>query len=435
MQLNKLIRGPRTHEKAPASVIKPVEQLRRSVLSTLLWEDGFYEDGEAIAERIIRLAKICDPTVVGEIMVEAKFGQKLRHAPLLLAVALAETGGLQQSQVDRIITRADDLTELLALYWRAGRKPIDHQLRKGLALAFRKFDAYQLAKYDRRRQVRLRDVLRMVRPKPENPIQAELWGRLVRSELASADTWENALSRGQDKQASFERLLRENRLGDLAFLRNLRSMAQAGVDKGQLKASIKARTWKWQLPFQFIVAARMVPEFEPELEIAMLKSLQGLARIEGKVAILVDGSGSMQEKLSARSDLTRFDAACGLAILVRELCNQVEVYRFNDHPELVPARRGFALRDALGTPNGGTALWKAVRSVGSKQRWALMLVISDEQTNDQGNSSEANAELVAVLNVSHTQHGVGYGKGTIHINGWSENVIRYVSEYRSWQAR
>jgi hypothetical protein len=58
------------------------------------------------------------------------------------------------------------------------------QMRKGLARAFGKFDEYQLAKYDRDGVVKLRDVLRLARPKPK-----ELWrhdgpGRNDRRELA-----------------------------------------------------------------------------------------------------------------------------------------------------------------------------------------------------------------------------------------------------------
>ena len=43
---------PRTHEGAPAAVITAEQALRRSVLSCMLWEGEFYEDGVQIANRI-----------------------------------------------------------------------------------------------------------------------------------------------------------------------------------------------------------------------------------------------------------------------------------------------------------------------------------------------------------------------------------------------
>ena len=41
---------PRTHEGAPARVINAEQALRRSVLSCMLWEAEFYEDGATIAD-------------------------------------------------------------------------------------------------------------------------------------------------------------------------------------------------------------------------------------------------------------------------------------------------------------------------------------------------------------------------------------------------
>jgi hypothetical protein len=38
----KVKNNERTYEDSPASIIKPLEQLKRSVMSCLLWEDGFY---------------------------------------------------------------------------------------------------------------------------------------------------------------------------------------------------------------------------------------------------------------------------------------------------------------------------------------------------------------------------------------------------------
>jgi hypothetical protein len=49
----------------------------------------------------------------------------------------------------RVIQRADELAEFVAIYWKDGRVPLSGQVKKGLAAAFPKFDEYQLAKYDR----------------------------------------------------------------------------------------------------------------------------------------------------------------------------------------------------------------------------------------------------------------------------------------------
>ena len=60
--------------------------------------------------------------------------------------------------------------------------------------------------------------------------------------------------------------------------------------------------------------------------------------------------------------MTRLEAACGLAILAREVCEEVEIFTFSNEVKKVPPRRGFALRDAVvaSQPHGGTLLGKAV---------------------------------------------------------------------------
>ena len=51
LKLSHLAR-PRTHEGAPAAVISAEQALRRTVLSCMLWEGEFYEDGVQVAGRI-----------------------------------------------------------------------------------------------------------------------------------------------------------------------------------------------------------------------------------------------------------------------------------------------------------------------------------------------------------------------------------------------
>src|SRR5687767_489907 len=47
--------GPVTHEGAPAKRITAEQELRRTALACLLWEDSFYESGVSIAERLVDL--------------------------------------------------------------------------------------------------------------------------------------------------------------------------------------------------------------------------------------------------------------------------------------------------------------------------------------------------------------------------------------------
>jgi hypothetical protein len=347
----------KTHEGGVAVPIKPLDQLRCSVMACLLWEDNFYEDGVSIAERVASLLDEVSREDALKVLHEAKFGSKLRHIPLYLLVLFAQKKWLAKKDVYAVCTRADDMTELLALYFKDGKKPLSHQLVKGLAMAFGKFDEYQLAKYNRKKSVKLRDVLRLARPMPKDDAQSALWKRLAADELKPPDTWETAVSAcGGDnvkKAAEYTRLIEENRLGDLAFLRNLRKMSQVGVSDDVVRRSFETRTWGWIIPYQFITAAYYNPALEDVLEAAMFKCLGAQEPVIQSVTLLVDVSGSMGATLSQKSQVLQIDAAIALAILLREVCRDVQIYAFNTDVTVIPPRRGFALCDAIRQLLGG----------------------------------------------------------------------------------
>src|SRR5580658_1523544 len=363
--------GVRTHEGAPARNISAELQLRRSVLACLLWENQFYEDGVEIAGRIAELVPKVAAEKVAALAVEGREKMKLRHAPLLLVREMARHAthrGLVAETLARVIQRADELAEFVAVYWKDGRVPLSAQVKKGLAAAFPKFDEYALAKYDRGGPVKLRDVLFLAHAKPRDEAQAEVWKRLIAGGLNAADTWEVALSSGADKREAWERLLREQKLGALALLRNLRNLREAGVEEGLVLAALGAMNTSRVLPFRCLAAARHAPQWEQALEQAMLKCVAGQEKLAGKTVVLVDVSGSMTAPLSRRSETLRTDAAYGLAVLLREIGEKVSVFSFSDSLVEVPARRGFALRDAIekSQPHSATYLGKAVGELNQK---------------------------------------------------------------------
>jgi hypothetical protein len=431
LELSKFIPGLRTHEGAPAKHITVELQLRRSVLACLLWESQFYEDGVEIAGRIKELVPKVAPEKVAALAVEARTQMKLRHAPLMLVREMARHAThrkLVAETLEQVIQRADELAEFVAIYWKDGRVPLSAQVKKGLAAAFGKFDEYALAKYNREGPIKLRDVLFLIHAKPVDETQAALWKRLVDGELVTPDTWEVALSGGGDKREQWERLLRERKLGALALLRNLRNMEQAKVDERLVFSALKAMKTERVLPFRFIAAARYAPQWEQSLEDAMFKCVAEAPKLKGKTVLLVDVSGSMDAQLSRRAEMTRADAGYGLAVLLREVCEKVEIFSFSEHTRRIPSRRGFALRDAIhgSQPHGGTYLGTAVKMVaGSYDR---LIVISDEQAAD---SVPPPTETGYVINVAGYKNGVGYGRW-LHIDGWSEAVIDYIRAFESY---
>ena len=457
-----------THEGARAVPNTHEQELRRAVMACLLWEDNFYESGEDIAARITRLVPLVPAEKVADIAFEARTKMKLRHVPLLITAAMTFHVSHKHLVADllaAVIQRPDEITEFLAIYYKLGSRTQSAQVKKGLAKAFRKFDEYQLAKYNRKAEWRLRDALFLCHAKPadvtpdmakwnkaaraaykvqagvypqarfyqqirpDGPTQGELlFGKLVYDQLATPDTWEVSLSAGADKRTTFERLMAEKKLGALAFLRNLRNMTDAGVSHNLIQTYGDSLNWERTLPFRFIAAARVVPQLEHLIEPWMIKCLEGQPKLPGKTKLLVDVSGSMfGVNVSAKSDLQRFDAAAALAILLRELCNDIEIYSFSNQVKTIPSRRGFALRDALNTsqPHSSTYLGAALKGMNATAHNRL-IVITDEQSSD---SVRANAHGRGyMINVASYKNGVGYGDW-VRITGWSEAIVDYIQAY------
>lgn len=151
----------------------------------------------------------------------------------------------------------------------------------------------------------------------------------------------------------------------------------------------------------------------------------------------MDVSGSMDGALAPKSETTRIDAAAGLAILLREVADEFEIATFSEKCVTLPPRRGFALRDAIAgsQPHSSTYLKRALVELRDKRDWEKLdrvIVITDEQSHD--GIAPAWTPRAYVVNVAPFQHGVSYGNGRTHIDGWSERVVDYIAATESESA-
>lgn len=439
-----------THGGAIAQKLTPEQELLRATLSTFLWEDTYYESGVDIAKRITNLIndKQVRPEFVSQLAILARGDFNLRHVPLWLTNGLLnrEDGrAFVADTVEAIVQRPDEMGEILAMYWKGGKKPIANSLKKGLARAFPKFDEYALAKYNRDANVTLRDVLFLTHPKPSGRAQQAVWNRLVNGQLKTPDTWEVNLSAGKDKKETWTRMLQENKLGGLAILRNLRNMETVGVDRDLIREGIRTGNFSRVLPFRFIAAAQHAPRFEQELGDAMCRSMQQAPKLQGKTIIAVDRSGSMHGSLSDKSGMMMQEAADGLAMIARELCDNAVIYATagNDssrrHATVpVAARHGFALRDAMKDTRrdiggGGIFLAQLMDYLYKEEKTAdRVIVITDEQDCDtKCNPAKANAfgDRNYILNVAGYNKAIGYKHNWTTVSGFSDAALKWMVEY------
>lgn len=440
-----------THGGSVAAKIGKLAQLRRSVLSTLLFENQFYENGVDQYERIRDLALECDAASVAKLAVEARLEHGLRHAPLVLLVALTKTGagipGLVSETIAKVVTRADQAADLLALYFEAGRKPLSSQLKKGLARAMEGFDRYQIAKYANTegRSVSLRDVLFLSHARSVTNEHGATFNDLVNKSLRAEGTWEAAASqKDSDMKAEFTGLLGSNRLGYTALLRNLSQMDRHGVDEKLVKDAIRARRGaRGVFPLQFYAAAQANPRYSRTLDAAMLDNVRAMPKLSGKTVIIGDISGSMGSPMSGKGKYSRYDASGVLIGALVAMCDDAVVYATAGSDTLrkhatkaVVATEGFGMVDTLRAANrelgsGGIFLRQVMDHVyGIEKSADRVIVLTDEQDTDstaRGNAAKANTfgRRNYLINVASNRNGIGY-KSWTHIDGFSEAVLKWI---------
>ena len=423
--------------------------LRRAVLANLLWEDVAYMDGKRVAEEIKRLIPLCPAIDVYNIALEARTMQKLRHTPLFIAVEMCkypEHKMFVQDLLPQIITRADMLTDFLAIYWKDGKKPIANQAKKGLAKAFHNFNEYKFAKYDRDAAIKLRDVMFLCRPKPNNQYETELFKKVADRTLATPETWEVLLSTGKDKKESWTKLITEGKIGGLAMLRNIANMRRANVDKKVINEGLERLKSSMLRPLDFLKAERMNPEFSRQIEDSMIKSYANLPKLTGRTLFIVDVSGSMNNGMSAKSDFTRYDAACAMAMLAANQCEDYEIVctagndysRVGAHEHITYPQKGFGIFNQIRSTGirigyGGIFTRQCLewcREQFKDREFDRIIVFSDSQDCDHPNKRipKPFGTYNYICDVSAHTKGVNYkGVWTAEISGFSEHFITFIA--------
>ncbi|MBL9206678.1 MAG: TROVE domain-containing protein [Opitutaceae bacterium] len=296
-----------------------------SILLTTFLEDDFYRTDQQTTERIRQLiSKINEPRFVAKAALYVRHAHGLRSVSHLVASELAKSvkgASWSKSFFDRIVRRPDDAVEILACYLAFHGRPVPNSLKRGLGSALGRFDEYQLAKYRRSQaSFKLIDAVNLLHPSATPALS-----KLVRGELAPAQTWETKLAEaGQAgttadvavaKAAAWSGLVRERKLGYLALLRNLSNIlnhAPEVVDElCQQLADERAVRRALIFPFQFLSAVEVVqgvnrPAARQVLEAlnqAVDYALVHVPVFEGPTLVALDSSASMAGRPQAIGSL------------------------------------------------------------------------------------------------------------------------------------
>ncbi|MDR3681383.1 MAG: TROVE domain-containing protein [Flavipsychrobacter sp.] len=373
------------YEGAKVFVMNPAMELYTAIVTWSLG-DSFYEKNNKRMARVQELVAQNDPLFVAKLAVYARHKMYMRSAPLVLVTELAKLhpgGDIVARVTDRIIARADEITELLACYeilnGRTGPKKLNRlskQIQKGLGAAFNRFDEYQFAKYNRPGAIKLRDALFLVHPKAKDDARQALFDKIANNTLQTPYTWETELSalgqveyvNDEERAIAFrnkwEELIDSGKLGYMALLRNLRNVVEAGVSYAHIKkigailAAPEQVAKAKQFPFRYLAAYRELLQMDQPaadgvvgkvtrfftsskgytgelldvLEQAVQCSAANIAGFDHdtKVLLACDVSGSMTGTISAKSKIRLYDIGLILAMLLKSRCGYVEVGIFGD---------------------------------------------------------------------------------------------------------
>lgn len=446
----------------PAFEMDLKDKLISQVLTSFFNEDKYYGDNSKEIIENVRAILDTDSGFIANLAVYARKEMHLRSISHVLVAELANHSNgkpFARGAVSEIVERPDDMTEILSYQLSVFGKPIPASMKKGLADAFCKFDEYQLAKYNRKQEVKLKDIIILTHPKPKDSRQEELFRKVLDGKLETPVTWETQLSMYGNKKEVWERLIAEGRLGYMAMLRNLRNIIKSGaenLDKALDFISNKDNVLKSkQMPFRFYSAYKMLKEEKlgtskvyDALELAIRASVDNMPRLCGKTLIAADVSRSMTDQVSRNSIVTSADIAVLLMAIANYICDEAITTAFDTEFYICPmASINGIISNAESVPinGGGTDITLPIQYLIDNHIYVdRIIILSDNEINrgwERGSwHSSVPCQSVAdqyrkTVNPDVWIHAIdlqGYGtqqfigKNTNIIAGWSERIMEFI---------
>lgn len=341
-----------TYEGAPAYRQTSELELVRLVVTFMFGESTFYEGAD---DRITRMRQLINDLVkqgkadfVAKLGVYTRTQMNMRTVSIAIQVELAHAlrvNGMSldvlRNAVTMTISRADEITEMYAyaLQVFGSKNKVPQAIKKGVGDSFNKFDEYQFAKYNRKNEVKLRDVLRITHARPKNDRQSNIFEAIINDTLKTPDTWETKISTGGSTTENWQAVADNSKTGYMALLRNLRNFVDNGVDLTNVIRRLtdpqEVRRSK-QLPYRFFTAYKELggavdsnefwmysttastkthPQLLAALETAFDLSVQNIPDL-GNTLLIVDTSRSMDSHISGNSNIRMYELAAVYAAAV-----------------------------------------------------------------------------------------------------------------------
>ena len=437
-------------------------------LTCLVNEPKFYGGKKKQTNDVIKLAEAVakeDPQFVINLAKVARHEFYLRSVPVVLMAALAKTVKGRQGmakEFSEIIGRADELAESIAAYQAIyGKRPLPSVLKRGVAGAFKKFDEYQFAKYNRDRDLSLKDSLRIVIGflNEKDQDRRDLYQKILEDNLAVPNTWEVTLSTKGASKETWESII--PKMGYFALIRNLRNFEKHKVDLDPVikklvdkKLVLRSRLF----PYRFYAASKHVTSgrLKTALSTAIEYSIENVPKLPGKTLVAIDSSGSMNAPVSKMSEIQCYELANLLGAMSMSFCEDPMIVLF-DH-----RLRGVELngKDSILTNHtelnklfgGGSTYAHLIPEYLIKEKIKVdrVILLSDMQCYSNRNDSFFGGSSISagwkqytkMINTEAVLYSIdlaGYGtlqfpastKNVVKIAGWSDKIFNFIGRYEA----
>lgn len=449
------------------------------VATAFLKEPKFYKEtdnGVLVAENqdgllfneMRRIAK-SDPEFVLKMAKYARNVLGLRSvstALLVEASLMDETKQYVRRYTPSILKRADELTESIAYLQSKngdlgslndkGPHTMPASLKRGISDTFGNFDEYQLAKYDRPGKVKLKDVWRLTHPHPQDKKQYKLYKKLLTGTLDIPRTWETVISKQGSTKEAWEDIMEEMPI--FATVRNLRNFLDKNCDVtpalNKLRNPEIIKKSKL-FPFRFFSAYREIQGHSSPFTSDVLDALSdavdiscdNLPHYSGTTMVVSDNSGSMTQKVSAKSTVSCQEIGNLFNTIANRLSDRSFSSVFADKFATVNISKKTPILESVQELNhinvgGSTNAWLFMEYLlQNKLKVDRIFLFSDMQCYDSqsyyGNKSVAEllAKYRSTINPDTRFYSVdlvGYGElqipekdpKSMTIAGWSEKILQ-----------
>ncbi len=320
-----------------------VEDYLNSLFSSFI-EDGFYESRQKKMERFLDLTTEVRNQLGNEFLAKTSVFARnelgMRSASQLIASYLNDDKfDNKRAYYRNFCHRPDDVAEIFGAIDMMGQKR-SHATVRGCGDYIAKLNEYQLGKYKMLgKEYNMYDIINITHTKSASV------NSFMKGEIESPDTWEVKISTAKtdvERAEEWIRLVQEDKLGYLAMLRNLNNIMNAlstigndGLllieDKIISKLTDEASIKKSLVyPYQIYCAYKNMKAhpfmIDNALDQAFRIACGNMEKFEGKSVIMLDISGSMENRISFRSNITikEVGACYAAALYISQDCDFVK---------------------------------------------------------------------------------------------------------------